>query len=145
MNPDMNAKSPVTLDLTRTLLGALFIGTLIAASFWILLPFLTAILWATTIVVPTWPVLLGLQARVLDKRWFAVTVMTVLLLLVIIVPFSLAVSVIVDKVGDIAALGKSLAAFPLPSPPGWLDRIPIAGPQGAATWGEYGALPREGL
>ena len=98
----MNAKSP---------LGVLFIGMLIAASFWILLPFLTAILWATTIVVTTWPVLLGLQARFRGKRWPAVTVMTVLLLLVIIVPISLAVSTIVARVGDIAALGNSLAAF----------------------------------
>ena len=98
----MNAKSP---------LGVLFIGMLIAASFWILLPFLTAILWATTIVVTTWPVLLGLQARFRGKRWPAVTVMTVLLLLVIIVPIPLAVSTIVARVGDIAALGNSLAAF----------------------------------
>jgi len=145
MNPFMNAKTPVTMELTRTILGVLFIGTLIAASFWILLPFLTAILWATTIVVTTWPVLLGLQARFRGKRWLAVTVMTVLLLLVIIVPFSLAVSVIVDKVGDIAASGKSLAAFTIPSPPGWLDRIPMAGPKVAATWRQYAALPREEL
>ena len=56
----MNAKIPETMDLTRTILAVLFIGALIAASFWILLPFLSAILWATTIVVTTWPVMLGL-------------------------------------------------------------------------------------
>ena len=145
MSPDMNAKSPVTMDLTRTMLGVLFIGTLIAASFWILLPFLTAILWATTIVVTTWPILLGLQARFGGKRWLAVTVMSVLLLLVIVVPITLAAATIVAKVGDIATLGKSLAAFTIPSPPGWLDRIPIAGAKVAATWGEYSALPREEL
>jgi predicted PurR-regulated permease PerM len=145
MYPDMNAKPPVTMDLTRTILGVLFIGALIAASFWILLPFLSAILWATTIVVTTWPVLLGLQARFRGKRWPAVTVMTVLLLLVIIVPISLAVSTIVARVGDIAALSKSLAAFTIPSPPGWLDRIPIVGSKVAATWGQYAALPREEL
>ena len=33
-------------DLTRTTLGVLFIGALIAASFWILRPFLGAIVWA---------------------------------------------------------------------------------------------------
>src|SRR5512134_5746 len=141
----MNAKPPVTMDLTRTILGALFIGTLIAASFWILLPFLSAILWATTIVVTTWPVMLGLQAWLRGKRWLAVTAMTLMLLLVIIVPLSVAVATIVDRVGDIADWGKSLAAFTIPSPPGWLDRIPIAGPKVAATWGQYAALPREEL
>jgi predicted PurR-regulated permease PerM len=133
------------MDVTRATLAVLFIGTLIVACFWILLPFLTAILWATTIVVTTWPVLLGLQALLRGKRWLAVTVMTVLLLLVIIVPFSLAVSTIVDKVGDVADLGKSLAAFTIPSPPGWLDRIPVAGPKIAAAWGKVAALPREEL
>src|SRR4030067_1137007 len=116
MNPFMNAKTPVTMDLTRTILGGLFIGPLIAASFWILLPFLTAILWATTIVVTTWPVLLGLQARFRGKRWLAVTLMTVLLLLVIIVPSSLAVSLIVDKVSDGAASGKPPGGVTVPTP-----------------------------
>ncbi len=133
------------MDVTRATLAVLFIGTLIVACFWILLPFLVSILWATTIVVTTWPILLGLQARLRGKRWLAVTVMTVLLLLVIIVPLSLAVSTIVARVGDIADLSKSLAAFTIPSPPGWLDRIPIAGPKVAATWGHYAALPREEL
>jgi predicted PurR-regulated permease PerM len=133
------------MDVTRTTLAVLFIGTLIAACFWIFLPFLTSFLWATMIVVTTWPVLLGLQARFRGKRWLAVTVMTVLLLLLLIVPFSLAVATIVDKVGNVADLGKSLAAFTIPPPPGWLERIPIAGPKVAATWGQYAALPREEL
>jgi predicted PurR-regulated permease PerM len=133
------------MDVTRATLAVLFIGMLIAACFWIFLPFLTSFLWATTIVVTTWPALLGLQARLGGKRWLAVTVMTVLLLLVLLIPFSLAVATIVDRVGDIAALGKSLAAFTIPSPPGWLDRIPIAGPKVAAAWGQYAALPREEL
>ena len=144
-DPDMNAKIPVKMDLTRTILAVLFIGALIAASFWILLPFLSAILWATTIVVTTWPVMLGLQAWLRGKRWLAVTAMTLLLLLVIIVPLSVAVATIVDKVGDIATWGKSLAAFTIPSPPSWLERFPIAGPKVAATWGQYAALPREEL
>ena len=144
-DPDMNAKMPVTMDLTRTILAVLFIGALIAASFWILLPFLSAILWATTIVVTTWPVMLGLQAWLRGKRWLAVTAMTLLLLLVIIVPLSVAVATIVDKVGDIATWGKSLAAFTIPSPPSWLERFPIAGPKAAAIWGQYAALPREEL
>ena len=71
--------------------------------------------------------------------------MTLLLLLVIIVPLSLAVATIIDKVGDIATWGKSLAAFTIPSPPSWLERFPIAGPKVAATWGQYAALPREEL
>jgi predicted PurR-regulated permease PerM len=72
-------------------------------------------------------------------------VMTALLLLIIVVPFSLAVATIVARVGDIAALGKSVEAFTIPSPPGWLDRIPIAGSAISAGWGRLAALPRAEL
>ena len=51
-------EEPPQRDLTRTLLGAIFIGALIVASLWILRPFLAAAIWATMIVVATWPVLL---------------------------------------------------------------------------------------
>jgi len=136
----MNTKIPVTMDLTRTMLGVLFIGALIAASFWILLPFLTAILWATTIVITTWPIMLGLQAGLRGKRWLAVTVMTVLLLLVIIVPLSLAVATIVDKMGDIAAWGSRWRRSPS-RPAGLGRRHPDRRTKVASIWGQYAALP----
>ena len=133
------------MDVTRATLAVLFIGTLIVACFWILLPFLISILWATTIVVTTWPVLLRLQAWFRGKRWPAVTVMTVLLLLVVIVPFTLAVATIVARVDSISALGKSLATFTVPLPPDWVGGIPIAGPKIAASWRQVAALPPETL
>ena len=55
-------------DLTRTTLGVLFIGGLIAVSFWILRPFLGAVIWATMIVVPTWPIMLKVEARLRCRR-----------------------------------------------------------------------------
>jgi len=141
----MNAKIPGTMDLTRTMLAVLFIGALIAACSWILLPFLTASLWATTLVVTTWPVMLRLQARLGGKRWLVVTVMTVLLLLIVIVPLSLAIAAIVVKAEDFATLGKSLGAFTLPPAPDWVRGIPIAGPKVADTWRQYASLPPEEL
>ena len=119
----MNARIPVTTDLTRTMLAVLFIGALIAACSWILPPFLTSSLWAVTLVVTTWPVMLGLQGWLGGKRWLAVTVGTVLLLLVVFVPVSLAVGTIVAKIDDIAATGKSLATFTVPPPPGWVGGV----------------------
>jgi predicted PurR-regulated permease PerM len=133
------------MDIAGTTLGVLFIGALIVANIWILLPFLTSVLWATTIVVATWPFMLKIQALLRGKRWLAVTAMTVMLLAVIIVPFSLAVSTIVDRVGDIDSMRKSMAAFTLPPPPAWLDRFPLAGPKVEAAWREAAGLSREEL
>ena len=83
--------SPRTQDITRTILAVLFIGGLIAGSFWILLPFLPAVIWATMIVVATWPILLRVQGWLWGRRWLAVTVLTSALLLLFVVPLSLAV------------------------------------------------------
>jgi predicted PurR-regulated permease PerM len=59
-------------DLTRNTLAVVFLFALIASSVWILLPFLTAAVWATMIVVATWPLLLMLQRWLLGRRWPAV-------------------------------------------------------------------------
>src|SRR6478736_7160573 len=104
-------------DLTRITLAVLFIGILIAACFWIIRPFLTALLWAAMVVIATWPVFLKLQARLWGKRWMAVLVMTVLLLLVLIIPICFAVLTILDRSSEIVGWIKSLSDFKIPPPP----------------------------
>ena len=57
-------------ELTRTLLGVIFLGALIVASFWILRPFLGAAIWATMIVFATviWAVHEALAQPVRELR-----------------------------------------------------------------------------
>src|SRR5271169_2140856 len=116
----MIEKKYASHDVTRTTLAVLVIGMLIAACFWILLPFLIATLWATMIVVTTWPILLAIQARLWGKRGLAVAVMTIMILLIIVVPFSLAVAAIAGRAAEISILVKSLVTFALSPPPEWL-------------------------
>ena len=73
-------------DLTRTTLAVMFIGGLLAATFWVMRPFLPAIVWAATLVVATWPLMLRVQHWLGNRRGFAVLFMTVILLLLVIVP-----------------------------------------------------------
>jgi predicted PurR-regulated permease PerM len=124
----------VSADLTRNTLGVVFVVALILGSVWISLPFLSATLWATTIVISTWPLLLKLQATLGGKRGLAATVMTVVLLLVLVVPLSVAVGALVSNMDDIVAKVNSLKTFELPPPPDWLARIPIQGPKWSAAW-----------
>src|SRR5256884_3028853 len=85
-----------TRDLPRTILRVAFLSTLIVGTLWTLRPFLGAIVWATTVVVATWPLMLVLQTRLGGRRWPAASVMTVLLLLVLIVPLSAAILMLVS-------------------------------------------------
>lgn len=139
------AMTTIQRDLTRTTLAVFFIVLLIAASFWILQPFLPAVIWATMIAVATWPLMLHVQATLWGRRWLAVTVMTVALLLVFVVPFSLAIGTIVVNADEIVGWAQKLRAFTLPAPPDWVQTVPMIGRRAAAVWQELAASGPEEL
>lgn len=132
-------------DLTRNTLGVLLILGMIAASFWILRPFLPAIVWATMIVVSTWPLLLRLQDRLWGRRALAAAVMSLALVLIFVVPLLLAAVAIVGNAGRFVAWVQSLASSPLPPPPEWLARLPVLGSPAARLWAREAANGFEGL
>ncbi|HXV10565.1 MAG TPA: AI-2E family transporter YdiK [Burkholderiales bacterium] len=136
----MNSPPP-SRDLARITLAVLVIGLMIVACLWILQPFLGATIWAIMIVVATWPMMLGVQARLGGRRWAAVTVMTVVMLLVLVVPIVVAVATIVEHADDMVAWAKALAAAGIPSPPGWLQQVPFIGERMAKEWQQLAATP----
>jgi predicted PurR-regulated permease PerM len=136
---------PLSRDITRITLAVLFIGVLMAASFWIMRPFLLALIWATTIVVATWPILLRLQAWLGGKRSLAVAGMTLALLLVFIVPFALAVLTIMNHADQIVGWAKGLATYALPPPPDWVGKLPLGGSKLSEAWQEIAAVGPGGV
>jgi len=139
-----------SFDLTRIALAILFIGGLIAASFQVLQPFLAATIWAATLVVATWPLLRGLEAALGGRRGSAVAVMTLVLLVLVILPVSLAVAALVRHADVIATLPEAAAGFRLPPPPAWIADVPLIGAPVTEEWrrlaanstGELAALVR---
>ena len=104
-------------DLTRITLIVLIIGVLLAGSLWTLLPFLGALIWAATIVVATWPLMLKVQRLVGGRRLMATAVMTGVMLAIFIVPFWLAIGVLLDGAAEGVELAKTFFAHGLPPPP----------------------------
>jgi len=140
-----NKNVSVSQDVTRITLAVLFIGVLIAASFWVMKPFLTSFIWATIIVVATWPLLLKLEAWFGHKRGFAVVVMTAILLLLLVIPFFLSIIAIIDSADEIVAWVKSLGSFTIPPMPEWIGNIPFVGKKIAGYWQQYASLTPEEL
>jgi len=136
---------PLSRDLTRTTLSVLFIGAFIAANFIILKPFLPALVWAVTIVVATWPIMLRLQAWLGSKRALAVTAMTLVLVLILIVPFTLAVVTLIENADRVTGWTKSLQTQGLPAPPDWVSGLPLVGPKLSESWRELSSAGSEGL
>ena len=127
-------------DIARTVLAVLFIIVLIGSSIWILRPFLGASVWAATIVVATWPLMISVQTWLWNKRALAVTVMTLLLLCVLVVPLTLGIGTILTNVDAIASWAKSLAFFKTPAPPDWLASLPLVGAKGVELWERVAAV-----
>jgi predicted PurR-regulated permease PerM len=131
-------------DLTRITLTILGIGVLIVGSLFVLAPFLGSLLWATTIVVSTWPLMRRLQAGLGGRRGAAVAAMTVALLLVLFVPLFLAVSTILEQSDRITELARALPTMRVPSPPSWVAAVPVVGQRLAERWLALAALdPQE--
>ena len=141
----MTHDPPSARDLGRITLSVLAIGLVIAASLWVVWPFMAAGIWATMIVVATWPMMLAVQARLGGRRWLAVTVMTSAMLLVLVVPLTLAVTTIVDHADEIVDLSKELASATIPSPPDWVEGLPLVGPKISTEWAKLAATSREDL
>jgi predicted PurR-regulated permease PerM len=121
-------------DLGRITLNVLFIGGLLFGSFWVMQPFLPAVLWATTLVLATWPVMLRVQHYAGNRRGVAVLVMTLLILLVLIVPLWLAVSTLITNIDVITDFGQAILSFKVPPPPDWVANLPLVGPPAAEAW-----------
>lgn len=138
----LEARPPVRAwDLTRILLGVTAIGGLIVASLWVVRPFLPAVIWATMIVVATWPLLRRIEAGLWRKRGLAVAVMTLGILAIVALPLTVAVATIVNRADDVAAWGRLLASRGLPGPPAWLASVPLAGPKLASEWENVASIP----
>jgi predicted PurR-regulated permease PerM len=121
-------------DIVRTTLAVIFIGILISASFWIMRPFLSALIWATMIVVTTWPFMERVQGILWRKRGLAVAVMSLMLLLVFIIPFTFAVVTLAERSDEIVNWTKSLATYSVSPPPQWVEKLPVVGPKLAGRW-----------
>ena len=94
------------------------------------------------IVVATWPMLLMLQRWLLGRRWLAVTVMTLLLLAIFLLPFR-SPSAPSSRISRRLPLGRPRSPVHTPSPPDWLGKIPLVGARAASQWQQVAALSRE--
>jgi predicted PurR-regulated permease PerM len=114
--------------LARTTFGVLFIGLLLGTSLWILRPFLGPAVWATMVVVATWPLMMRVQRMLWGRRGLAVAVMTLLLLLLFVVPLVFATVTIVGNADLLVDWAKLAASYHLPhAAPSWMLNLPLVG------------------
>jgi predicted PurR-regulated permease PerM len=140
VEPDPDAR-----DLTRIVLAVLFLLGLTVGCLWILRPFLTALVGATTIAISTWPMLTGLERRWGGRRGFAIAFMMALLGFAILAPLYLGTVATVQGAGALSDWVRDLPNRTMPALPGWLVGVPLVGPRLEADWAELAAAGGEGI
>jgi predicted PurR-regulated permease PerM len=130
---------PQRPEIARMTLSVLFIAGLMAGSASVLRPFVAAFIWATMIVVSTWPLLIRVERMLGGRRGPAVAVMTLALMAIVVLPVGLAVRALVEHLDDIPALREALSRVQVPPPPGWVAGLPLVGSRLAGGWAELSA------
>ncbi len=122
---------PSRIDQTLTLA---MLAMLIAGCFFVLQPFLTALVWAAILCTTTWPLYLRLVASMHDRRSLAAFAMVLLLALLMLAPFIVVGATIADNAALMAAWGRRLLEAGPPEAPAWIARLPLVGTTIAEYW-----------
>ncbi|GAB3455554.1 AI-2E family transporter [Massilia terrae] len=95
---------------------------------WVLRPFLAASLFATAVVISSWPMYLVLLRKFGGRCTLAALTMTLTLTLLVIIPLALVAYNLADNVG--VAYEQITAALKQGEllPPAWVREVPLAGP-----------------
>jgi len=121
-------------DLAQITFGVLSIVLLIGSSLWVLRPFLGATIWAVMVVVASWPALLWFESKLWGRRWMAVIVMVFILLLLFVLPLTMAIVTIADHADTVSAWVKGLIAQGPPRLPDWVRNLPLVGEKVNKFW-----------
>ncbi len=132
------------LELTRSTLAVLCICLLIATCLWILRPFLFSLTWAVMIVIATWPLMLKIQQGCWHKRWIAVLVMSLALLLLLVLPLSFAILTVLESTGELVGLLDKLKTVKIGEPPAWFNTVPLFADKLNQRWQQLAVIsPQE--
>jgi predicted PurR-regulated permease PerM len=108
-------------------------------------PFIGPIIWATLIVVASWPLMLRVEARLGGRRKLAVAVMMVGLSLLLAVPTVLLALSLIQNASEAVDMVTKLPPSALHEPPQWLAALPFIGTRIEAYWQATVASGGQGL
>ncbi len=115
-------------------LGWAVLLVLLAGCLIVLRPFVSALLWAVVLCVSSWPVYRRLVAWLGNRNTLAALVMTLAMVLIILLPFVIVGTTLVDNVNQLTDATKRWIENGPPVPPEWLARVPVVGQQATDYW-----------
>jgi len=120
-------------------LGWAFLLIILGACLMVMLPFVSALLWAAVLSFSLWPLHRRLVHRLGGRRTLAATLIAGGLILVILLPFLIVGVTLADNVQDLTNATRRWIESGPPSPPAWLPKVPIIGKQATERWQDLAA------
>lgn len=127
----MNAfpRRPLETYLGLGVLALLMLGCLV-----VMRPFLSSLLWAIVLCFTSWPAYGRLLRWVGHRRTLAASLMAVVMVLVILMPFLVMGFTVSDDVRQLTGAAKAWVEVGPSDPPDWLARLPLVGEPLAHQW-----------
>jgi predicted PurR-regulated permease PerM len=116
------------------MLGLAALAVLMAGCLLVLLPFVTALLWAVILTFSTWPIYAGLKRSVGGRPTVAAALMTMAVSLVMLAPFVIVVLGLADNAAELVDALRRVFENGLPDAPAWVRDLPIIGDKVEAYW-----------
>ena len=104
----------------------------------VLLPFLSAALWALVLCFTTWPAFLKLEAVLGGRRALSALAATLFLIAIVALPVAILGSTLAENVSSLFSAIQKLIKEGPPSLPDWVSNIPLIGSRISDYWNYLG-------
>lgn len=116
------------------LVSALVLFIIIIGCFFVLRPFISALLWAVILSFSTWPVFKWWERVLKGNKTLAATFMTVLLTCAFVIPIAVISISFADEVATLLTKIRKIFDEGPPVLPAWVGNVPLIGPEIQRYW-----------
>jgi predicted PurR-regulated permease PerM len=114
---------------------ALFVlAVIVVGCYFVLLPFLTAMLWAFILCLATWPVYVRARKLMRGNATLASLLMTLGIAAVLLAPFVIVGMSLADNAQELLESSRRYVLEGPPEPPAWVGQLPVVGARAEAYW-----------
>ncbi len=124
---------PATQKLEHRIGGILLLA-LGAGCLLVLMPFVSAILWAIVLCVSSWPLYTRMLGWFGNRRSLAAGIMALAMIVIVLLPVVVVGVSLGDNIKDFTATVKKWSESGPPPPPSWVDKIPFVGHKATERW-----------
>ena len=115
-------------------LGWIILALLLGGCLLVVLPFVSALLWAVVLSSSCWPLYRRLVKLLRGRQTLAALFMALAMICVILLPFVIVGATLAENVNELTTATRRWMDAGPPSPPEWLGKVPVVGRQAAEYW-----------